>query len=314
MRKRPISINQKLGYPSCMFQFLKKTFKKSRSYLGDRLRQLLGRKLDADSLEELQKILYEADLGAALSEELKEKVEKWYFLNPSLSVEELIGKLKEEIAHRVYAADPLSFSSKPTVILIVGVNGNGKTTSIAKLAHHYQKEGKKVMLAAGDTFRAAAVDQLALWAQRSGVEIVKGKEGQDPAAVAFDALHSSIHKNMDLLLIDTAGRLETKTHLMSELEKVARVLKKLDPKAPHEVLMVIDATIGQNGITQARIFHQFVPLTGLILTKFDGSSKGGGVVQIQKELGLPIRFLGTGEGLEDLEPFEPKAYAEALLS
>jgi fused signal recognition particle receptor len=198
------------------------------------------------------------------------------------------------------------------VMLIVGVNGSGKTTSLAKLAHLLHSAGKKVLIGAADTFRAAAIDQLELWAKRIGVDIVKHQSHSDPSAVAFDAISAAKARGAEAVLIDTAGRLHNKTDLMHELAKIRRVCDKVCPGAPHETLLVLDATTGQNAIDQANTFHQFTPLTGLILTKLDGTAKGGIVVAIQRQLGLPIKFIGTGEGIDDLQPFDPQQFVKAL--
>ncbi|MFS8563449.1 MAG: signal recognition particle-docking protein FtsY [Rhabdochlamydiaceae bacterium] len=200
----------------------------------------------------------------------------------------------------------------PLVFLIVGINGSGKTTSIAKLAHLFTQEGKKVLLAAGDTFRAAAIDQLSLWAERLKIDIVKSKPGSDPSAVAFDALTAAKARSADIVLIDTAGRLQNKTDLMQELAKMKRTCDKVIPGAPHEVILVLDATIGQNALDQTLVFHQFTPLTGILLAKLDGSAKGGIVLAIYKKCGIPIRWIGLGESVEDLLPFDPKAYVDDL--
>ena len=202
--------------------------------------------------------------------------------------------------------------SGPTVILIAGVNGSGKTTSIAKLAHLFNKQGKKVLVAACDTFRAAAVEQLALWAKRSGVDIVKGQTGADPASVAHDACERARAKHYDILIVDTAGRLHTQTHLMRELEKIQRILAKQIPGAPHEALMILDATNGQNAIAQAQEFQKTIQSTGLIVTKLDGTAKGGSVFAIRRKLELPVKLIGVGEGMDDLEPFDPDAFVAAL--
>ena len=202
--------------------------------------------------------------------------------------------------------------SGPTVILIAGVNGSGKTTSIAKLAHLFNKQGKKVLVAACDTFRAAAVEQLALWAKRSGVDLVKGQTGADPASVAHDACEKARAKHYDILIVDTAGRLHTQTHLMRELEKIQRILAKQIPGAPHEALMILDATNGQNAIAQAQEFQKTIQSTGLIVTKLDGTAKGGSVFAIRRKLELPVKLIGVGEGMDDLEPFDPDAFVAAL--
>ncbi len=200
----------------------------------------------------------------------------------------------------------------PLVILVVGVNGNGKTTTTAKLAHKFQTEGKKVLIGAADTFRAAATEQLEIWSERLKIDLVKGVAGSDPASVAFDAVSAGKSRGCDVVIIDTAGRLHTKAPLMEELKKVAKVIKKVIPDAPHETLLVLDATAGQNGIDQAHVFHSFVPLSGLVLTKLDGTAKGGIVFSIQKQLHTPVKFIGIGEGIEDLEPFDVNQFVSAL--
>jgi fused signal recognition particle receptor len=222
--------------------------------------------------------------------------------------------LKKRLAERL-AAGRIDFApEKPTVILIVGVNGSGKTTSIAKLAGWLQGQGKKVVLGAGDTFRAAAVQQLTVWSNRLGIEIVKQDTGSDPAAVAFDAADAAVSRGADVLIVDTAGRLHTQEHLMRELEKIRRVLGKRIPGAPHETLLVLDATTGQNAVQQARRFHEATPVTGIILAKLDGTARGGAVLSIKDELDLPVKFVGVGEKLSDIEPFDAKAFVEALFS
>lgn len=202
----------------------------------------------------------------------------------------------------------------PEVILVVGVNGVGKTTTIAKLAHYYKDEGKKVVLAAADTFRAAASEQLTIWAERADVPIVKHKEGADPAAVVFDALASAKARNADIVIIDTAGRLHTKTNLMEELKKIGRVADKQVPGAPHQTLLVLDGTTGQNAVSQAKLFGQAVPVTGIVVTKLDGTAKGGVVISIKEELGVPVRWIGVGEKMDDLRPFNAKEFANALFA
>jgi fused signal recognition particle receptor len=212
------------------------------------------------------------------------------------------------------AAQPIARSSqKPTVVLVVGVNGAGKTTSIAKLARHLQQQGNSVMVGAGDTFRAAAVEQLTMWAERLGIPIIKQHTGADPAAVAFDAVSAAVARQVDYLILDTAGRLHTQKNLMTELEKVVRVVKKVLPSAPHETLLVLDATTGQNAIRQASEFSKSAPVTGLILAKMDGTAKGGAVFGIRSALPVPVKFLGVGEGVDDLEPFAVEPYVDAIL-
>jgi len=207
----------------------------------------------------------------------------------------------------------IDLSHRPTVILVVGVNGSGKTTTIAKLAHRFQAHGKRVLLGAGDTFRAAAADQLEVWAQRNGAEIVRGKSGSDPASVAFESVDAAVARGVDAVLVDTAGRLHTQKNLMEELQKVRRVIGRRLPGAPHETLLVLDATNGQNAIQQAKLFTAAVEVTGLVLAKLDGTARGGAVFGIQSALGLPVRYIGTGEKLELLEPFDPEVFVDAIL-
>ncbi len=240
-------------------------------FLGQKFKALFKGKVDEAQLEQLEQLLYEADLGVQTSAELTARVRTLYKTNPKITSEEIIEEIKSALVSQLKAIPYVEGERGfPHVILIVGVNGNGKTTTIAKLAHYYKSQGKSVLVAASDTFRAAATEQLDLWAQRIGVEIVKGKLGADPAAVAFDAVAAAKSRGIDIVLIDTAGRLHTKNDLMHELEKIKRVSK------PHETLLVLDATIGQNGVEQAVTFHKFTPLSGLILTKVDGTAKGGG--------------------------------------
>lgn len=305
-----------------IFKFLKASYEKVKnalmrggSLLGSKLRALFSGPISEETLEKLEKLFYEADLGVQMSMELTEKVKQIHKKNPKIDAEGLIAELRQEVLKMLphQPSTLVSPSQGPLVILIVGVNGNGKTTSIAKLAHRFHEEGQKVLVAAADTFRAAAINQLDIWAQRVHVEIVKGAPKSDPAAVAFDALSAARARGSDVVLIDTAGRLHTKTHLMQELEKIKRSCKKVMNDAPHEVLLVLDATTGQNAIDQAKTFHAFTPITGLILTKLDGTAKGGIVLSIQKQLGIPVKFIGVGEGMEDLEPFDPESFTKALL-
>lgn len=283
-------------------------------FLGTKIRELFKGKVEEAALEQLEQLFYEADLGSALSQELVEKVKTLYQKNPKLTSEEILLEVKKDLLSRLnsLSLSPTSLAS-PLVILIVGVNGNGKTTSIAKLTRFYQQQGKKVLIAAADTFRAAAIDQLQTWADRLGASLVKGLPGSDPAAVVFDAIEAAKARGCDIVLIDTAGRLHTKTDLMKELDKIKRVSSKALPGAPHETWLVLDATLGQNALEQATVFHQFTPLTGLILTKLDGSAKGGMAIAIQSRLKLPIKFIGTGESLDALAPFEAEKYIDSLL-
>ena len=294
-------------------KFIKKLFVKTRTYLGEKIKKILSKSIDEGTLEELEHALYSADIGSKMSGELVKEIQDKFRKNPKVAPDEILSYIKETLKKSLKEESAqIKLSSGLTVILIVGVNGNGKTTSIAKLAHNYKKQGKKIVLAAADTFRAAAVEQLQTWADKIGVEIVKAQIGSDPAAVAFDGLTAAIARDADLLIIDTAGRLQTKTHLMQELEKISRVLKKKLEDAPHETLLVVDATIGQNAIEQAKIFNEHTPLTGLILTKMDGTAKGGIVVPIQQQLKTPIKFIGVGETIEDLKPFDADVFVDEL--
>lgn len=306
-----------------MFGFLKESFQKvkqamfkTRSALSHRIRSLFGKPWNDDTFETLEQILFEADLGSECASVLVEKARSALRLQPKAEINDIL-KIFYEYTLSILQERPFVIPKKaedktPHVILIVGVNGSGKTTSLAKLAYQFKKQGKKVLIGAADTFRAAAVEQLELWAQQIDVDIVKGKTGADPSAIVFDTLTAAKARNVDVVLIDTAGRLQNKTALMQELEKIKRVLQKPIPSAPHETILVLDATTGQNAIDQAETFHTFTPLTGLIVTKLDGSAKGGIILAIYKKLHIPIQWIGTGEKIEDLEIFEPIAYASSL--
>jgi fused signal recognition particle receptor len=303
-----IPLSDRIGFPiNTMFSF----FKKILSPLSKKISSLFSKGADENAFDHLEQIFYEADLGAATSAELTLKIRQQYKKNPSLTTEEILQFVKQELLSH-FSPVQTSYSS-PHVILLVGVNGSGKTTTLAKLASHYVKSGKKVLVAAGDTFRAAAIDQLNTWAQKIGVDIVKAQPNSDPSGVAFDALSAAKARNVDIVLIDTAGRLQTKTDLMQELAKIRKVCQKQIPSAPHETLLVLDATIGQNALDQAETFHKFTPITGIVLTKLDGSAKGGIAVAIQKQLHIPICWIGTGETSEDLAPFHAENYIDALL-
>ena len=274
----------------------------------------LGRKIDEDLLEQLEQQLIEADIGVAAAMHIIEDLRQAYQDKRIATAEQVIPFLKNELKGYWPAEDRSVHyaASGPTVILVAGVNGTGKTTSVAKLAHAFKSEKRKVVLAAADTFRAAAVEQLSIWSQRLGVEIVKQASGSDPAAVVYDACDAAIARNADVLLVDTAGRLHTQDNLMRELTKIRNVVAKKIPGAPHEVLLVLDATTGQNAINQARAFQQAIAVTGIFLAKLDGTAKGGIVVAIHKELGLPVKFVGLGETPDDVEPFDPETFVEAL--
>lgn len=284
-------------------------------FLGNKIRSLFKGKVDETMLEQLEELFYQADLGRELSSSLTDELRALQRKKPTLTTDELLQEIKRRLVEELNdCTPPPKKEGYPQVILIVGVNGNGKTTSLAKLTHYFQKKGKKVVIAAADTFRAAAIEQLQKWADKLGTPLVKGQPGSDPAAVVFDAIDAAKHRGYDLVLVDTAGRLHTKTDLMKELEKIVRVSAKALPGAPHETWLVLDATIGQNGVDQALTFHTYTPLSGLVLTKLDGTAKGGGVLAIQKKLNLPVRYIGTGESLENLQEFEPKSFVDALFS
>jgi fused signal recognition particle receptor len=273
--------------------------------------RLKGR-VDKDFLAQLEERLYLADVGTGATGEIVERVRR-SFLDKEITgdVEAFVKQRLKELV--LVEGGGLHYNpSGPTVIMVAGVNGSGKTTSIAKLARRCQEEGKKVLVAACDTFRAAAVEQLTVWSQRLGCEIVKNQQGSDPAAVAHDACERAKSKGFDVLIVDTAGRLHTQAHLMRELEKIHRVVSKQIEGAPHEVLLVLDATTGQNAIAQAENFKKAVHCTGIVLAKLDGTAKGGAIFAIKQKLNLPVKFVGVGEKLEDLEPFDPDAYVEAL--
>ncbi len=306
-----------LKFLKSSYQKIKKALSKTRSILGPRISALFGKPWDDSTFEELEQILYEADLGTACVDDFVSYLRSELRTNPTNDISVILDKLKIrslEILQKVPTVAPKLPSEKdPLVILIIGVNGSGKTTSIAKLGLHFQEEGKKVILGAGDTFRAAAIDQLTHWATKIHADIVKSTPGSDPSAVAFDALTAAKARNIDVVLLDTAGRLQNKVELMQELAKTKRICEKVIPGSPHEIFLVLDATTGQNALDQAKVFHANVPLTGLILTKLDGSAKGGIILSIYKELGIPIRWIGVGEQAEDLIPFDPESYVEALL-
>ena len=298
------------------FQRLRKGLARSSSALTEGISAIFTkRKLDAGMLEDLEDILLQADLGLETAGAITERLSEGRF-DKEISPEEVRKILAEEVRKVLEpAARPLDLDRghRPHVVLMVGVNGTGKTTTIGKLAHLFRSEGRSVLLCAADTFRAAAIEQLEIWAQRAGCEVIRQKQGADPSAVLFDAIQAARARSIDYLIADTAGRLHTKSNLMAELEKMRRTAARLVPGAPHETLLVMDATTGQNGIEQARRFTTTAAVTGIVLTKMDGTAKGGVVVPIARELGLPIRYLGVGEKLEDLVPFEAESFVASLL-
>jgi fused signal recognition particle receptor len=298
-----------------LFNKIKQGLAKTRGVFTGiaQLFRLKGR-VDKDFLSELEKRLYLADVGTQATGEIISRVRQ-AFLDKEITGD-LEAFVKRELKELLTGGESsLRFNlSGPTVIMIAGVNGSGKTTSIAKLAYRLQQQNKKVIVAACDTFRAAAVEQLTIWSQRIGCEIVKSQQGSDPASVAHDACDKAKARQFDALIVDTAGRLHTQAHLMRELEKIHRVVSKQIEGAPHEVLLVLDATTGQNAIMQAEMFKKTVQCTGIVLAKLDGTAKGGAIFAIKQKLGLPVKFIGVGEKLEDLEPFDPEVYVEALFA
>ncbi|AKI96827.1 signal recognition particle-docking protein FtsY [Kosmotoga pacifica] len=289
---------------------IREGLKKTRESIFKQVRRLLSfEKLDDETLEEIEELLITSDMGVKTAseviEKLKERANKSD--NPLETLKEILRELLKIDSVEKHPELP------PLVISVVGVNGTGKTTTIGKLSKRFVNEGKKVVLAACDTFRAAAVEQLKIWSERVGVDFISQGQGADPAAVAFDAVSHAKSKAKDVVLIDTAGRLHTKHNLMEELKKVHRVIKKVIPEAPHEVLLVIDATTGQNGLVQARKFMETVDITGIVLTKLDGTAKGGIVFAIVRELGIPVKYIGVGESIDDLRPFNSDEFVEAIL-
>jgi len=279
---------------------------------------VLVKGMDQGSLEALEETLIAADFGVPATLKLVQAVETLAQRGVARSQQDFHRAVREEIlailsTGRADTALRFNFDGGPTVFLVVGVNGVGKTTTIAKLAHRLAKQGRKVVLAAGDTFRAGAIEQLKRWADRVGADFVEAEAGRDPAAVAFDALERAQTTGADVVIIDTAGRLHTQGDLMKELEKIHRVIAKKLPDAPHETLIVLDATVGQNGMAQIRTFSQTLPLTGIVLTKLDGTARGGIVVALKEEFDLPVKFIGVGEGMDDLLPFEPREFADEVL-
>ena len=309
-----------------MFNFFKSKIKKFshkvlklKSNLGISIKSLFSKKIDAATLSDLEKIFYEADLGVTASVELVERVETYLKKNKDLSPDEILRMIKEDLLRTLGTEleeekEEKEEQAPPSVILIVGVNGSGKTTSIAKLANLYKNMGKSVLIVAADTFRAAAVEQLSSWAEKASVDIVKSKQNADPAAVVYDALSAAKARKSDIVLIDTAGRLQNKSELMQELEKIKRVCSKQIDNAPHTIYLTLDATTGQNAIDQARIFNQFTPISGIILSKMDGSAKGGIIIAIKKELNIPVIWVGVGEKIGDIIPFDAKDFVDELLS
>jgi fused signal recognition particle receptor len=297
------------------FRRLRDNMAKSRQALGAELQASVFQNLDDETWERLEETLIYADVGASTTAKIVERLETEAGAGELAGGEDLTRRLRELLAEAAHTGDDtIDLRHDPTVILITGVNGTGKTTTIGKIAWHLSKElGQSVLLAAGDTFRAAAVEQLETWAERAGTDFVRAAHGSDPGAVAYDAIAAAKARGHDVVIIDTAGRLHTQDHLMEELSKVRRVIQKQIPDAPHETLLTIDATTGQNGLRQAMMFRDAVDVTGIVLTKLDGTAKGGIALAIAQELGVPVKLIGIGESLEDLRPFDPDDFARALL-
>ncbi|GAB6180594.1 signal recognition particle-docking protein FtsY [Desulfotomaculum defluvii] len=298
------------------FNRLKESLSKTRQGFIEKIDQVVtGRKgIDEELYEELEEILIQADVGVNTTMKLVERVRKGVKARNVQEASRLKDIFQEELAYLMgEKITPIQLNPEgPTVIMVVGVNGVGKTTTIGKMAHNFKEQGKKVMLAAGDTFRAAAIDQLEIWAERVGVDIIKHQEGSDPGAVAYDAVHAARSRKVDILLVDTAGRLHNKSNLMDELRKVHKIITRELPGAPHEVLLILDATTGQNALNQAKIFSEAVNVTGIALTKLDGTAKGGVVTSIVTEMAIPVKLIGIGERMDDLRPFDPKDFIDAL--
>ncbi len=297
------------------FNKLKQGLSKTRAQFTKGLDTIIpGRKVDEELLEELEDLMITSDFGLDTTMTILEEAKERFRSVAGNDAEAFRGVLKEVISDRLQAVSalPPASDARPRVVLVVGVNGVGKTTTIGKMASHFSAQGKKVLLAAGDTFRAAAVDQLKEWGRRTNCTVIAQGEKADSASVIYDAHGAAKARGVDILLADTAGRLHTKSHLMQELKKIKRVLGQQDAASPHEVLMVIDATTGQNAISQVKHFHDDLQLTGLVITKLDGTAKGGVLIGLSEQFGLPIHFIGVGEGVDDLKPFDPVQFAEAL--
>jgi fused signal recognition particle receptor len=299
---------------------LKQSISKTRSQISAKVEDLISgeKKIDPELLTKLENALLAADLGPRTTHQILEAVRQRLERHALTNTADLKAELKNQLLYALRIVPSANGTAaaaekpRPNVIFVVGVNGTGKTTTIGKLAHRFRQSGKNVVLAAGDTFRAAAIEQLGVWAARTGSEIVKTKSGGDPAAVVYDALSSARARNADIVIVDTAGRLHTKSNLMAELDKMKRTATKIIPGAPHEVLLVMDATTGQNGLAQAREFTATAGVTGIVLTKLDGTAKGGIIVAITRELGLPVQYVGTGETIEDLVPFDAETFVSSL--
>jgi fused signal recognition particle receptor len=301
-----------------LFEKLKEGLSKTRQGFVEKIDQLLtgAKSIDQDVLEELEGLLFSADLGVKTSSQLIEGVRRGLKKGELQEPQRVKDFIRQEILRILQMGEkPLSIDfsqTKPFLFMVIGVNGVGKTTTIAKIAHQYSSQGKKILIGAADTFRAAAVEQLEVWATRVRADLIKHSKGSDPSAVAFDSVHAAKARNVDLVFIDTAGRLHTKVNLMEELKKVKRIIAREYPGAPHEILLVLDATTGQNAISQAKLFHEAIGVTGIALTKLDGTAKGGIIIGITDDLKIPIRYIGVGEGMDDLREFNASEFVQAL--
>ncbi|NPA12939.1 MAG: signal recognition particle-docking protein FtsY [Aquificae bacterium] len=295
-----------------MFDKLKRGLGKTKNQI---VGTLFGRTIDEELFEDIEMVLLKADVGVKATEEIVDFLRKESKKRKLKEGEELKELLKEKLYEILKGCEePLNLGEeKPAVILFLGINGSGKTTTVGKLASQFVKDGKSVVLAAADTFRAAAIDQLEEWAKRSGARIVKHSPGADPSAVVYDAVSSAKSRGDDVVLVDTAGRLHTKEHLIKELQKIKKTIKKVAPEQPVETILVLDGTIGQNSINQAKVFKEATDVSGIVITKLDGTAKGGAIIPICKELKLPVKYIGVGEGIEDLQPFDAKAFVDALI-
>ncbi|HET7005622.1 MAG TPA: signal recognition particle-docking protein FtsY [Candidatus Binatia bacterium] len=299
------------------FQRLKQGLTKSRETWVQKIGTIFqNRQWDEESLEEMEASLLTADVGVKATDKLMQALRRQSPGDSDDLSQDMVAKLQaamvDMLRGSVAVPKRAPLTVRPWVIIFLGVNGVGKTTTIGKLAAQYRSQDKKVLLVAGDTFRAAAIEQLDAWGKRAGVDVVKHKAGADPSAVVFDGMQAAKNRNVDVLLIDTAGRLHTKVHLIEELKKIRRVITRELPEAPHETLLVLDATTGQNGLQQARVFKEATDISGIVLTKLDGTAKGGVIISIQEELGVPVQYIGVGEDVEDLQPFEAESFVQAL--
>lgn len=296
------------------FEKLKNGLKSTKDALASKITGVINSftKIDEDFFEELEETLILSDIGAVTSANICEALRKEVKATGTTDPNEVKGLLKKIIAEILEGDNELCLDTKPTVILVIGVNGAGKTTTIGKLAYNLKNSGKRVVVAAADTFRAAAIEQLEVWTDRAGVDIIKHAEGSDPAAVVFDAIKAGMARDADVIICDTAGRLHNKKNLMDELKKIARIVNNNAPDSRVETLLVLDATTGQNAVNQARLFKETADITGIVLTKLDGTAKGGIIIPIKEELGIPVKLVGVGENIDDLQPFIPQDYVEAL--